>query len=206
MTTATAVAMTPGAPSLTACDTRLGHPSAVGPFAGQVASPPAGSALAEIRPLRSFEVGVPPAATLHAAGIDLTDVARIAAALHRTGPALIHRLCGAGEQRMLAAGPRHLLPWGLSLAFGLKESVVKAVGGFPAGGLFTDIDTAALLGLAWTAGRPGSDLEGPVAVHGVTGQALAAMVPTGASGMAGGARRVGTSLLLCWALGVEAPA
>lgn len=81
-----------------------------------------------------------PPGQVRAAGVDVVDVARLGLALRRIGPALEHRICTPAELAGLDPEPRARLR-DLAVVFGIKESVLKAVGGIPRGGRFVDIDT-----------------------------------------------------------------
>lgn len=75
------------------------------------------------------------------AGLDLVDVDRLQLAVDRSGPALARRLfdpdereaCGDGRDRHLTAG-----------LFGIKESVVKILGGLSPGQRYADMSVAGI--------------------------------------------------------------
>jgi phosphopantetheinyl transferase (holo-ACP synthase) len=164
-----------------------------------------GTRFAEQVDATEIEVTVPEQSRIRAAGVDLTDVQRIGLSRVRYGSRLMRRLCGEAERRALSSYSDALVPFGLALAFGLKESVIKAAGGFPPGGRFVDIDTSALLNSARQAAPVGSTVGGvfgPVVVDGATRRRLA---PSGRpTTLVGGAHRVQPLLLACWVLDLEA--
>lgn len=134
------------------------------------------------------------------AGVDLVDLPRIAT-LHRTwGERLLDRLCGAQERAALQELPVALRPRGLALTFGLKESVIKSVGGIPAGGLFTDTDASGMLRALDSSGSP---MAGPVVVRGATAQHLPG--DPDQRRCRGGAVLVEDQALLTWVLIEETP-
>ncbi len=191
------------APLLTSADTRTTAADARSPFPGpdfanDAASPVAGTAFGAAHPGRTLRLDVAGPARLVATGVDLTDVGRIAAALQRTGPALVRRVCGPGERAVLDQLGPAMLPWALALAFGLTEAVVKAAGGIPPGGLLTDVDASAVLDRLGDPAAEGSTVEAAVVVGGATGQVLHALAPDVT--VSGGARRIGPQLLVCWVL------
>lgn len=65
----------------------------------------------------------------HTCGFDLLDVPRWQRAVRRGGTALLQRITASGEAMHDHSAAR----------FALKECVVKAIGGMPPGGRFTDI-------------------------------------------------------------------
>lgn len=70
---------------------------------------------------------------VHHGGVDLVDGARLHRALGRYGERLRHRLFGAGDEIDPADADA------VAGVFGIKESVVKAMGGLPRGGRLADI-------------------------------------------------------------------
>lgn len=82
------------------------------------------------------------------AGLDVTDIVRLAATRQRVGAALLDRLCSESESQavLTASDPDDAL----ALAFGLKEAAIKAAGGMPSGGRFKDVDASSLLLAAQT--------------------------------------------------------
>lgn len=83
---------------------------------------------------------------IHAAGLDITDVRRFRGAVERSHGLLIRRVFSARERAEWAAGAGMAE---LASAFGIKESVVKIVGGMPRGARYADISVGAtrLIGL-----------------------------------------------------------
>jgi holo-[acyl-carrier protein] synthase len=72
-----------------------------------------------------------------AAGIDLVDLPRLALAVRRSGAPFVERVLGPAEKQFVDArdpGPD------FGAIFGVKESVIKAVGGLPRGGSFHDVE------------------------------------------------------------------
>lgn len=106
---------------------------------------PTPSTPAPERLVAAQEHGRAPRARVRAAGLDLTDVAKIRGLLDRWGESAIRRLCTSGEADIVRRLPPEHRPYGLAAAFGLKEAVIKAAGGIPRGGRFTDTDTAGVL-------------------------------------------------------------
>ncbi|MFC9694236.1 hypothetical protein ACFTSF_37170 [Kribbella sp. NPDC056951] len=127
-----------------------------------------------------------PAGRIRGAGVDLLDHQRFALAARRTGPAWWRRIFDDNEVAAESA---------VSLAqlFGIKESVVKVVGGLPAGSRYRDI----IVGRAGADGVRPIELRGGLArwsdEHGV--------VLTGGVLPAGDA--LGPELDLCWAVATE---
>lgn len=70
------------------------------------------------------------------AGVDLVDVQRLGRAVDTCGPALMHRLFDADERAACADGAEETAT---AVLFGIKESVIKVIGGMPPGGRFRDI-------------------------------------------------------------------
>lgn len=145
-----------------------------------------------------IELPLPVGTAITHAGVDLTDIGRLGWAYGRQGFALISRLCGEAERQVLArcSGPDKVL--GLAIAFGVKESAIKACSGIPSGGRFADIDTSAVLETAVAALEERTDtLEctGTVALSGAVRRCLPGVT------LQGGARRFTEHLLLCWTAG-----
>lgn len=83
-----------------------------------------------------FDVESPHGAPVYAAGIDLVDVDRLGLAMRRSGPRLLHRLFDERERMACAEGSD---PVGMAHLFGIKESVVKVIGGLPRGASYRDV-------------------------------------------------------------------
>ena len=107
------------------------------------------------------------------AGVDLVDTGRLADALDRYGERLRRRVFGDSPAS--------------ADAFGVKESVIKAMGGLAAGGRLADIDV-----------RP----DGTVRLHG----ALAPWARTHQARLVGGAVGLPSGLMLTWALALPSGA
>ncbi|MFI7067122.1 4'-phosphopantetheinyl transferase superfamily protein [Kribbella sp. NPDC050124] len=81
------------------------------------------------------------------AGVDLVDQHRFALAVRRTGPKFLHHVfddtefAGAPASSGVPDGPRLAE---LGRLFGIKESVVKVVGGLPKDGRYRDIVVSGL--------------------------------------------------------------
>jgi phosphopantetheine--protein transferase-like protein len=75
-----------------------------------------------------------------AAGVDLVDIDRLALAIERSGDRLVRRLFDADERDACAAGEDRQATAGL---FGIKEAVVKVVGGLSDGARYADISIGA---------------------------------------------------------------
>lgn len=86
-------------------------------------------------------VPAPPDRPIYAAGVDLVDVNRLALAIDRSGERLVRRLFDAHEQKACAGGRDRDATAGL---FGIKESVVKVVGGLSSGARYADISVGIL--------------------------------------------------------------
>lgn len=160
------------------------------------ADPLAGTGFDGVRPTTELTLALPAGSRARTAGVDLTDALRIRSALDHFGSRLVGRLCGPGERAVLLRYDEQVLGWGVALAFGLKEAVIKAARGFAPGGRFTDIDTSALLLHAL---RSPCDVTGTVNLTGATGTTLDGLT------VHGGARRITDSLLVCWVVGVDGP-
>lgn len=145
-----------------------------------------------------LELPLPVGVAITHAGVDLTDIGRLGWAYGRQGFALLFRLCGNAEQHVLArcSGPDKVLL--LAVAFGLKESVIKACSGIPSGGRFADIDTSVVLeNVAAALGERVDTLgcTGPLGLSGAIGRCLPDVT------LQGGVCRVTEQLLLCWTAG-----
>jgi phosphopantetheine--protein transferase-like protein len=80
----------------------------------------------------------PSGSGIHAAGVDVVDVARIRRAVLRSGELFVRRVFGERERAAVSREPdRRIVE--LAALFGVKESVVKAMGGMPLGGSYADI-------------------------------------------------------------------
>ncbi|TDC33538.1 4'-phosphopantetheinyl transferase superfamily protein [Kribbella albertanoniae] len=133
-----------------------------------------------------------PAGRLRGAGVDLLDQQRFALAARRTGPAWLRRIFATtewdAEQLPGTAELAHL-----ARMFGIKECVVKVVGGLPAGACYRDI----IVGRADTDGVRLIGLRGELANdHRV--------VLTG--GVLPADDALGPDLALCWAVATEVEA
>lgn len=73
---------------------------------------------------------------VRAAGLDVVDVDRLALAVRRSGPRLLDRLFDDRERAACADGQHAAIMAGL---FGIKESVVKVLGGLPRGASYRDV-------------------------------------------------------------------
>jgi hypothetical protein len=103
----------------------------------------------------------PPGRRVAAAGVDLCDARKLGRAVARTG-GLVTRVFDDGERAACAGGAD---PVTTALLFGVKESVVKLVGGLPAGAAYRDIhlgDRVSLTGglAGWAAAHPVEILTG----------------------------------------------
>ena len=81
-------------------------------------------------------VDTPSGHGVHSGGVDLVDVDRLGLAVIRSGPPLLRRLFDADERGACADGAQPAAAAGL---FGIKESVVKVVGGLPRGASYRDV-------------------------------------------------------------------
>jgi len=130
-------------------------------------------------------IDIPAGRRVCAAGVDLCDAPKLARAVARTGPGLVRRVFDEREQAACADGAD---PAATALLFGIKESVIKLVGGLPAGGAFHDIRIGVdepALPVTLTGG-----LAGWAAAH-----------PAGI--VAGGRPLPDPGVVLCWALATE---
>jgi phosphopantetheinyl transferase (holo-ACP synthase) len=131
-------------------------------------------------------IGVPPGRRAYAAGVDLCDAGRLGLAVARTGPALARRVFDDRERAACTGGAD---PAKTALLFGVKESVIKLVGGLPSGAALRDI-------------RIGVDDSGDLPVTlsgGLAGWAAAHPVEI----VAGGLPLPDLGVVLCWALATE---
>lgn len=124
---------------------------------------------------------------VHAAGIDLVDLCRWDLAVARTKGELLQRVFTLAERRTAEdhadadTPPQRLL----GKAFGVKEGVVKAVGGLPMDAAFKDIEVEV---------APG-ETTWPVRLHGELGHWAA---DRGVE-MVGGAHDLGDDMAAAWA-------
>lgn len=118
------------------------------------------------------------------AGIDLVDTRRFALAVSRSGPGFVRRLFGPAERAALPSGSTAGGAEHLAAAFGLKESVVKLIGGLPPGASFSDIVTSPLTSGAVTRPSLGGVLAGWADQYDVD--------------LVGGVKPVGDGLVLAW--------
>jgi hypothetical protein len=134
--------------------------------------------------------------SIRAAGVDLCDAERLRLAVERTGPALAGRVFTAEERSACADGAD---PTATAILFGIKESVIKLVGGLPPGTGFRDIQIGVGAG---TGGSAGEGLDGPLPVR--LGGGLAGLAgPHPAGIVAAGAPLGAHPIALCWAVAVE---
>lgn len=75
---------------------------------------------------------------VHSIGVDLVDAGHLAAVVERSGQRFHARVLSAQERARPGLDPVGDVS-GLGTYFGMKESVVKALGGLPRGGAYTDI-------------------------------------------------------------------
>jgi len=80
----------------------------------------------------------PSGAGIYSAGVDLVEVARIRRAILRSGEPFVRRVFGERERAAVSREPDERIVE-LAALFGVKESVVKAMGGMPLGGNYADI-------------------------------------------------------------------
>lgn len=142
------------------------------------------------------------AGRLWGAGVDLLDQQRFALAARRTGPAWLRRIFDDTEWAAAAvASPAgsEQLPSTAELArmgslFGIKECVIKVVGGLPTGARYRDIVVAAA----------GPDGVRPIELRGELGRWIHdhRVVMTG--GVVPADDALGPGLDLCWAVAAEA--
>jgi holo-[acyl-carrier protein] synthase len=75
---------------------------------------------------------------VQSAGVDLVDVARFRRAVERSGEPFVRRVFAEQERAAVSTdADRRVVE--LAALFGVKESVVKAIGGMPRGGSYADI-------------------------------------------------------------------
>lgn len=130
---------------------------------------------------------------MHAAGIDVVDIGRIAKMHLEFGDRLVQRLCTPEEIEVLTMQTSSQRPPALALAFGIKEAVIKATRGIRPGGRFTDIDSSALL----TEASRSTRLNGEVLVRGRTVEGLPRLRHTVCGG---GAVLMDPTTWLCWVM------
>lgn len=133
-------------------------------------------------------VGNPHRSGLRTAGVDLLDVRRFELAALRCGAWLERRVCSRSERAVLAADPDRRLHE-LGCLFSVKESVLKAIGGIPRGGRFTDISV-------------GPPRRGQAGRARLTGQVARRAEALGVDVLTG-ALPVRDDLVLSWALAVD---
>jgi phosphopantetheinyl transferase (holo-ACP synthase) len=136
-------------------------------------------------------IGIDGPHAIRAAGVDLCDVDRLRLAVDRTGPALARRVFTAEERGACADGSD---PTAAAILFGIKESVIKLVGGLQPGTGFRDIRIGVGTGPDPSAGRMPVELAGGLAE--VAG-------PLGVGIVAGGAPHDTNRIALCWAIATE---
>src|SRR2546423_8390633 len=83
-----------------------------------------------------FVIDVPQGRRIRAAGVDLCDAGKLGRAVARTDGGLARRVFGDRERAACAGGAD---PTATALLFGVKESVIKLLGGLPAGPGVRDI-------------------------------------------------------------------
>ncbi|WP_371656306.1 MULTISPECIES: 4'-phosphopantetheinyl transferase superfamily protein [unclassified Streptomyces] len=125
---------------------------------------------------------------VHSAGLDLVDLCRWDLAVARTKGELLQRVFTlaerrAAESRAAPGTPHERL---LGQAFGVKEGVIKAVGGLPMDTGFKDIEVDAVPGQAAWPVRLHGELERWAADHSVE--------------MVGGAHELGDDMAAAWAV------
>jgi len=144
------------------------------------------------------EVGVPDVpGDVVSAGVDLVDQDRFALAARRTGPTFLHHVFDDTEFPGVPSSGG--VPDGRRLAdlgrlFGIKESVVKVVGGLPAGGRYRDIVVS----------DPGADGVRTIELRGC----LTDWVVSRHVELVGGVLADGfplPALDLCWAVAIRVP-
>jgi holo-[acyl-carrier protein] synthase len=131
---------------------------------------------------------VPAAGRVHAAGVDLLDVRRWELAAQRCGEWLERRVCGPVERAALPADPAERLHE-FGLLFSIKESVLKAIGGIPAGARFPDLSVS----------RPRRGRVSEVRVTGATRRRAELLGVR----LLAGALPIRDELVLSWALAVQ---
>ncbi|MFG2142995.1 4'-phosphopantetheinyl transferase superfamily protein [Streptomyces sp. NPDC048696] len=125
---------------------------------------------------------------VHSAGIDLVDLCRWDLAVARTKGELLQRVFSEAERtaaRHTAADGATSPERTLGRAFGVKEGVVKAVGGLPPGACLKDIQVEI---------APGEQ-PWPVRLHGELGHWAARHDVE----MVGGAHELGDDMAAAWA-------
>lgn len=142
-----------------------------------------------------------PAGRLRGAGVDLLDQQRFALAARRTGPAWLRRIFGDTEWAAAAASECEQLPGPAELArlarlFGIKECVVKVVGGLPAGARYRDIAVA----------QAGADGVRPIGLRGELARWADEHRVVLSGGVLPAGDALGPDLDLCWAVATEARA
>lgn len=126
-------------------------------------------------------------------GVDLADSVRLAKAVTRSGRAILERAFTEWELATIAGSGSPFFTEAAAL-FSVKESVVKAVGGLPAGGRLRDIEV-------------GPPVDGTMTrelrLHGEVRDQVAA---SGHGRLSTGTTAWGERLVLGWAVGVARPA
>jgi phosphopantetheinyl transferase (holo-ACP synthase) len=129
-------------------------------------------------------IDAPPGRRVSAAGVDLCDAGKLGRAVARTGAGLAERVFDERERAACAGGADLAAT---ALLFGVKESVIKLVGGLPSGAAFRDI-------------RIGDSWRLPVTLTGgLAGWAATHPVEI----VAGGRPLPDLDVVLCWALATE---
>lgn len=125
-------------------------------------------------------------------GVDVTDTARLAASWRRVGPMFLDRIATPTERREVKMAPDP--SDALAVLFGVKEAVIKAVGGMPSGGRFTDIEVATLVG------APDGTTTGDVVVGGAVGVSMGAMMSCRGGRLLAGTMALSSECRLGWVL------
>jgi hypothetical protein len=139
---------------------------------------------------------------IHTAGVDLVDVARFRTAVARSGEPFLRRVFGQRERAAVSPEPERRIAE-LAALFGVKESVVKAIGGMPVGGRYADIGTAVS-----GAGITGAGTTGPGPGAGRTvrlGGELARWAGRHRVELVAGTAPAGAELQLSWVVAVSQP-
>ncbi|MGW1052741.1 4'-phosphopantetheinyl transferase superfamily protein [Streptomyces sp. NPDC002521] len=133
----------------------------------------------------------PVPAAVHSAGVDLVDLCRWDLAVARTQGELLRRIFDPSEREAAerAADGTRTPERILGQAFGVKEGVVKALGGLPPGARFTDIRVGI------TADEP-EPAGWPVRLHGTP----ADWAECHQVELTAGTRELGDDMALAWAV------
>jgi phosphopantetheinyl transferase (holo-ACP synthase) len=132
-----------------------------------------------------------------AAGLDLADANRLDGAVARSNGSLLNRLFDADERAACMADAGSAAdadPMSVARLFGIKESVVKAIGGMPRGGRYRDMH------IGVDSGAAGCGLTAPVAVR--LGNELGRWADAHQVEVIAGGAPVADGLVLAWALAV----